>query len=357
MKVVPFLLFFQFFAASCADETAGGGVPFEKLYPDGAIMEAGFLLEGQVRTGLWVSYFPNASKETEGHYVDGLKSGEWLYWYENGQLEQKTEYLEGRMDGRNTVWYRNGQMEADGVVKAGKLNGLSTGWYESGQKKFEIRSIEDIPNGESLVWNENGYLNFSKSGIYESGVRVSGIQGHERMQEEQWEIQTAGTLFEGLDLDDFSRVETVMGFTGRWNEVSAPMVIQYLDPEVSAEQWVKDASPVLAELREILAQMKSELILFPKSSFRDSYLAELLRTQGEKLDAMTQIHKAVSQGDQEAELLAQEVIQGIADEQKELILGFFDQMREAGLMTSEVEQVIKDRSQKNAALLNPQGGG
>ena len=172
--------------------------------------------------------------------------------------------------------------------------------------------------------------------------------------ESKWEEQVEGTLLEGLQESDYQRIEEFMELTGRWNEVSAPMVLQYLDPEVGAEDWVKSSQPVLAELREIHGLMKVEVALFPSSPFRDEYLSVLVESQGRKLAALTGIHAAVFNGDVEAETEGQAAIQEIADEQSVLILGMFDELRKAGLMSQDVEDSIRDRSERNAKLLNPQ---
>jgi len=186
----------------------------------------------------------------------------------------------------------------------------------------------------------------------EEQVEVQGVQSQEVGS--KWEDQIEGTLLECLQESDYHRIEEFMGLTGRWNEVSAPMVLQYLDPEVGAEDWVKSAQPVLAEMREIHSLMKMEVALFPPSPFRDEYLSVLVESQGRKLAAMTGIHTAVYDGDVEAETEGQAAIQEIADEQSVLILGMFDELRKAGLMSQDVEDSIRDRSEKSAKLLNPQ---
>jgi len=338
---------------ACGKGESGGGDQFVVDFPNGQTKTRGYRLEDGTAVGLLTEYFPNANKRFEGRVAGRKKEGSWKYWYESGQLKEESSYSDGELHGSMTAWHSNGQIETAGSFSEGKAVGLAERWHSNGERWSRSEFVDSQLHGEHLSWDSDGYHIWSECGIYEFGEKVAEHPSRRDSEHKEWLRKSNGTLFEGMSLDDLPRIELFMELTGRWNEVSAPIVLQYLDPEVAAEDWVEAAKPVLGEMREILVLMKSEALLFPKCRYRDTCLSPLVESQGRKLDAFTRLHGSVSNMDEESELAAQATIQEIAAEQSVLISKMFDELRSTGLMSPYVEEVVRDRAEKNARLLNP----
>ena len=60
---------------------------------------------GQLKNGLFNTFFKDGSLSTVGEYVDGRKTGEWHYYLNNGLLKAAGYYENDIMIGE-WVWYR-----------------------------------------------------------------------------------------------------------------------------------------------------------------------------------------------------------------------------------------------------------
>lgn len=64
-------------------------------YPNGAIMQHGFMSEGQ-KTGEWITYDLQGNTTAKAYYREGEKTGKWKVYDADGNLEFKICYKNGK---------------------------------------------------------------------------------------------------------------------------------------------------------------------------------------------------------------------------------------------------------------------
>lgn len=86
-------------------------------------------------TGVWINYYANGQKFTEGCYTNGSRSGEVIDFYPDGS--------------KMSVWhYANG-----------KANGLGTQYFPSGKIKYQCLYSNYEKIGTEVNYNEDGTTN------------------------------------------------------------------------------------------------------------------------------------------------------------------------------------------------------
>ena len=142
-----------------------------------------------------------------------------------------------------------------------------------------------------IVW---GFLVACSSSVTQDNQ--GGIEARDSVQE--------GTTPEAPSASDEELMEELREHTSSWNEVLAPVVADYLDPNVDADAWVVEAGPLFSELEpkiramgDIAAQLSDQLVR------RD--LFEIIQNYQAKLAAFSALVNAVSAGDGDAERQAQ----------------------------------------------------
>ncbi len=143
-------------------QTNGGGV----------IQEEGFL-DDSLRTGAWVSYYPNSNfPKSLTHFVDGRANGVYYEFNERGQMTLQAHYKDNKLDGYYAK-YRFGRptMEA-GYVK-GELDGAVREYHVStGDLQKEITYKMGVMDGPYRFYNEKGEVTIEY--LYQNGKKVSG---------------------------------------------------------------------------------------------------------------------------------------------------------------------------------------
>ena len=51
------------------------------------------------KEGLWIGYYSNGTKMSEGHYHKGQEEGLWIYYHRNGTKEAEGHYHQGLQEG------------------------------------------------------------------------------------------------------------------------------------------------------------------------------------------------------------------------------------------------------------------
>lgn len=92
--------------------------------------------------------------------------------------------------------------------------------------------------------------------------------------------------------------------TKKWNNTLSPIVAGYVDPNVDAGAWVKDAGPVFGVLEPEVRAMGELAIGLQNPTLRTSVLA-IVKNYQAKLAAFTGLVNAVAAGDREGERAAQ----------------------------------------------------
>ena len=59
---------------------------YKEYHENGALKIEGKNDASGQRTGIWTSYYPDGTKWSESHYINGLKEGHSVTFYENGNM-------------------------------------------------------------------------------------------------------------------------------------------------------------------------------------------------------------------------------------------------------------------------------
>lgn len=140
-------------------------------YADGDIIQmSGSYLDKRFKTkaGVFIYYFPNGNKQSEGPYVNNNQSGEWTNWYDNGKIKDKGSFDEnGKKEGAWSEWYKSGGIKCEGSYKEDKEVGLWTFYYRNGEKSSYGNFINGKKDGLWDAWHSNKTQD--SKGIYEVG--------------------------------------------------------------------------------------------------------------------------------------------------------------------------------------------
>jgi antitoxin component YwqK of YwqJK toxin-antitoxin module len=83
--------------------------------------------------GVWIGWYRNGNKKTEGQYDRDLPTGKFTWWYENGQKQAEGEYEAGVRSGEWFTWHANGLKESQAAYVNGKLIGTWMRWDAEGK--------------------------------------------------------------------------------------------------------------------------------------------------------------------------------------------------------------------------------
>ncbi len=171
-------------ATLCLDGTGVRNGPYRARFPTGKDKETGGYITGK-KSGLWVRYRADGTRESESDYVDDQKSGrETLYdvkgertaeggykdgkrhgaWREYGQggsMVLETSYVAGLKEGRETQHYENGPRMKEGAYAADKRHGLWTYYHRNGQMAAQGSFVAGQETGLWKQWLEDGRPNNS----------------------------------------------------------------------------------------------------------------------------------------------------------------------------------------------------
>jgi len=111
--------------------TIDDGLYFNKeiVYKNG--LEKGILINEKlnasnsrvaIKEGIWIYYYENETKESEGNFKNGIREGFWIFWDENGQEKSKGNYKYENKEGFWISCDENGNKNSEENYKNGKLN-------------------------------------------------------------------------------------------------------------------------------------------------------------------------------------------------------------------------------------------
>jgi len=130
----------------------------------------------------------------------------------------------------------------------------------------------------------------------------------------------------GISDHDYEVLVKMNVLVSRWNITAAPLVRDYLDPNVSGDTWVRDATSLINEMRSIHMEMSVIVISMQDEGLR-STLNEVVENYRDKLDALVMLQNAVSRGDAELEQEAQTQLSEAGEEGKRLALSYIEKIR------------------------------
>lgn len=92
-------------------------------------MRQGDTVDGK-REGLWVSYYANGQKQSEGEYRAGKKHGRWVLYYPNGSKQSEAKFHNGLYTGLYIAWRDNGAIQWQGYynpIRGNSADGTKEG--------------------------------------------------------------------------------------------------------------------------------------------------------------------------------------------------------------------------------------
>lgn len=125
------------------------------------------------RVGVWKSWFKNGQLKSEGNYDDDLRQGSFVFYHKNGVVKSKTTFVDNEKDGLSIFYFDNGNLDEEFSFFKGKKNGYFKTFYENGNIKSKGNYEKDSLLGDYESYWKNGNLSFK--GNYTDNKR-NGVQ-------------------------------------------------------------------------------------------------------------------------------------------------------------------------------------
>jgi antitoxin component YwqK of YwqJK toxin-antitoxin module len=131
-------------------------------------------LTNNSREGVFVYYFSNGKKSSEGSYKNGKAQGLWKSWYKNGQLKSEINYEEDLHEGPTVLYHKNGTVKAKMNFINDERDGLSVFYHDNGNLEEEFMFFKGKKNGAFKNFYSNGQL--KEKGNYEKDSLVGLLE-------------------------------------------------------------------------------------------------------------------------------------------------------------------------------------
>ena len=144
----------------------------------------------QKKKALWVDFWPNGKRKTEGYYTNGVKNGIFKYYNSKGRLEKIEKYRGGELltdadeaellDIRKE-YYQSGKLKLVGSYKNGSKQGTFREYDEEGNVVQSFVYKENVLLGEGIVDEEgrrqgDWKLYFPSGELRAEGAYVDGLK-------------------------------------------------------------------------------------------------------------------------------------------------------------------------------------
>jgi len=164
--------------------------------------------------------------------------------------------------------------------------------------------------------------------------------------------KAVGSEPKGVIAQDYETAAAFMELTWEWNRAVAPIVRDYLDPNVSAEAWVKSSTAPMGQLRAVHVQMTAAVLGIKDDQLRNVF-QEFCENYRSKLDAMTALQNTVARGDEAGEEQAKVVLAEASARGTELATSFLERLRPY-VDEKELADVLRKRGKEIGDLMKPQ---
>jgi uncharacterized protein len=131
-------------------------------------------LESTSREGMFITYYSNGQKASEGEYSKGKAEGPWTFWFKDGQKRSSGKYENGDRQGEWEFLHRNGALKSKPTFLDGEKNGPSIFYYDNGDKEEEYNYSKGKRNGEFVEYYKGNkprqkgkFVKDSLEGVYE----------------------------------------------------------------------------------------------------------------------------------------------------------------------------------------------
>ena len=193
----------------------------------------------------------------------------------------------------------------------------------------------------------------------EATALVSGMSpgGSEKTSPSKDTMVTAvrkafGPIGQTLSAIDAEGLVAFVSMPKRWNRAAAPLVRDYLDPNVSAEKWVKESASRIGELRTIAMEMTAVSIAISHEKLRDLFM-RISKNYRTKLACLTNMHIAVAQGNVEAETKALAALPLGTEEGLQNAMELMDMVRPY-MISPAIIEIARKTGQEVGDLMKPE---
>ena len=108
--------------------------------------------------GLWVTYFANGNKRSEGTYDEGVKVGEWRLYHKNGTLSSEATFVKGKYTGYYCSYHDNGEIFREGYYNdyaGNSADGTKTGEWTQFDRHGNIEHVNVYKRGSKVKQPNN----------------------------------------------------------------------------------------------------------------------------------------------------------------------------------------------------------
>lgn len=138
--------------------SSSDGVDWSKPIPDVEVnmddLEdnelGGFTLNGELFTGIAVSYHPGGQLESRRPCLNSLPHGLCQWWFSSGKPQKALTTYRGAAHGWETRWYDNGQVAERIYSEFGR----PLEWTEFDEEGHETSKGSNRENGHTVQWIE-----------------------------------------------------------------------------------------------------------------------------------------------------------------------------------------------------------
>ncbi len=128
------------------------------------------------REGIFMYYYSNGIKFSEGLYKKGKAFGVWKSWYKDGQLKSEATYEDDLNEGPMVLYHKNGTVKAKNNFINDEKDGLSVFYHDNGNLDNEFLFFKGKRNGEYKTYYPNGQL--KEKGTYEKDSLVGSVESY-----------------------------------------------------------------------------------------------------------------------------------------------------------------------------------
>lgn len=154
-----------------------------------------------------------------------------------------------------------------------------------------------------------------------------------------------------MSAGDGDAIANFMDLPARWNKSAAPLVRDYLDPNVPADRWGREASAHIGELRAVLVEMQATTFAMQDPGIKKTF-QDFVANYRAKLDCVTALHFAVVRGDQQAEQEARQAMSEATAEGNRLGNAFLERLRPY-VDPQELTNELRKRGKEIGELMKP----
>ncbi len=118
--------------------------------------------KGEKYSGIYISYFPDNSKEAVFTIKNGVENGSVEFYHSTNEIMEQGNFRDGVKHGKWVRWSIGGNKLAEANYNKGKKQGKWLIWDERGTKRYEMFYANGAKTGTWMIWDEQGQISNKK---------------------------------------------------------------------------------------------------------------------------------------------------------------------------------------------------